>query len=195
MSVPNQLKLSMVNRPYPGQATSGDWPFFYARGDDLLLGLVDSLGHGAPAHAFSMQIRGFLDAHWHAELPRLIDELHVAVRGGLGAAICLAHVTLGLGVLRCVGIGNVHASALGSINRRFVSRDGVLGLHYRTPMVQEARLARGDKIIVASDGMQERLFRQCGLTEASRSPDSLVQHLLCHYGKSHDDASCLVFEF
>jgi hypothetical protein len=195
MTNPEQLKLCMVNRPYPGQEASGDWPFYYIKGDDLLLGLVDSLGHGASAHAGSMQIKDFVEAHWHVDLPRLLGDLHAAVSGGLGAAICVAHVALGSGELRCLGIGNVRASVLGSANLHFVSRDGILGQNYRTPMLQEAHLVRGDKLIFASDGLQERLFTQCDQTEFSRSPDSLAKYLLRHYGKAHDDASCLVFEF
>lgn len=195
MTVPEKLRLSMVNRPYPGQKDSGDWPFYYTDGDNLLLGLVDSLGHGASAHASSMQIKNFLEEHWQSELVNLLDNLDDYLRGGLGAAICLAHVELGTGLLRCLGIGNVRAWILGSTEQRFVSRDGVIGQHYRTPVLQEARLEQGDKLIIASDGIQERLFTQCDRTELSRDPTSLANYLLRHYGKAHDDASCLVFEF
>ena len=190
-----QLRLGMVNRPYPGQECSGDLPFYYTKGDDLLLGLVDSLGHGAVAHASSMLIKDFLDRHWRTELTDVLDGLHATLRGGIGAAICLAHVALGSGALKCMGIGNVRAWIVGSTDQRFVSRDGVLGQHYRTPVVQEAQLKPGDKLIFASDGVQERLFTQCDRAELARDPDSLAAYLLRHYGKIHDDASCLVFEF
>ncbi len=195
MTDPDQLRLSAVNRPYPGHDRSGDLPFYYTNGEDLVLGLVDSLGHGEPAHASSMLIKDFLDAHWRPELTLLLDQLHARLRGGIGAAICLAHVALGSGALRCVGIGNVRAWILGSVDLRFVNRDGVLGQHYRTPVVQEAQLKPGDKLIFTSDGMQERLFTQCDRAELARDPDSLAAYLLRHYGKIHDDASCLVFEF
>ena len=185
----------MVNRPYPGEQTSGDWPFYYTEGDELLLGLVDSLGHGAAANATSMKIREYLDDHWRVDLTGLLDGLHAFARGGLGAAICLAHVSLGSGALRCLGVGNVRAWLLGSTDQRFVSRDGVLGHHYRTPVMQTAQLKSGDKLILASDGIQERLFTQCDRTALARDPDSLAEYLLRHYGKTHDDASCLVFEF
>ena len=195
MSNPVKLKLSSVNRPYPGEQGSGDLPFHYAKRDELVLGLVDSLGHGERAHASSMLIKGFLDAHWGSELTQLLDQLHARMRGGIGAAICLAHVALGSGALRCVGIGNVNAWILGSGDQRFVNRDGVLGQYYRTPVAQEARLKPGDKLIFASDGVQERLYTQFDRAELARDPDSLAAYLLRHYGKVHDDASCLVFEF
>ena len=195
MSNLDQLKLGMVNRPYPGQDASGDWPFYYTEGNHLLLGLVDSLGHGDSAHAGSMRIKEFLDTHWKIELPRLLDELHHGVRGGQGAAICLAHVELASGKLCWAGIGNIRSSVHGSSSLRFVSRDGILGQHYRTPVVQDACLAPGDKLIFVSDGMRERLFTQCGRAEFSLNPDLLADYLLRHYGKAHDDASCLIFEF
>ena len=191
----DQLKLGMVNRPYPGQAESGDWPFYFVEGDDLLLGLVDSLGHGPAAHAGSMQIKAFLDTHWQTELPLLLDELHEAIRGGLGAAICMARVALDSGELRWTGIGNTCASVIGASCQRFVSRDGILGQHYRTPVVQEARLSRGDKLVFISDGIQERCFTQCDEADFSLEPEILAGYLLRHYGKVHDDASCLIFEY
>lgn len=189
------LRLHTVNRPYAGEAYSGDWPFYYLRDNDLVLGLVDGLGHGKMAYASSMRIKAFLDSHWHAELDALLDELHLAVRGGQGAAICMVHVGLDCGALSCLGVGNVRAWLLGSQEQRFVSRDGVLGQHYRTPLVQTAQLSKGDKLVLASDGIQERLFTQCDRAELSRDPISLANYLLRHYGKVHDDASCLVYEF
>jgi hypothetical protein len=191
----DQLNLGMVNRPYPGQDASGDWPFYYTEGDKLLLGLVDSLGHGPSAHAGSMRIKEFLDMHWQTELPRLFDNLHAAVQGGVGAAICMAQVALDSGDLRWAGIGNIRASVLGSSDQRFVSRDGILGQHYRTPIMQEACLVPGDKLVFVSDGIRERLFTQCDRAEFSRNPDLLADYLLRHYGKNYDDASCLIFEF
>lgn len=195
MKTPDQLKLGMVNRPYPGQEASGDLPFFYTRDDDLVLGLIDSLGHGSPAHQGSLRIKEFLDRHWQVDLTRLLDELHHTIRGGLGAAISVAHVTLGSGALRWAGIGNISASVRGSSDQRLVSRDGILGQHYRTPKLQEAKLVPGDKLIFVSDGMQERLFTQCGKAEFALDPEPLAAYLLRHYGKVHDDASCLIFEY
>lgn len=195
MNDAHQLKIGMVNRPFPGQEGSGDLPFFYYKGDDLLVGLIDSLGHGPAAHASSNRIKAFLDAHWHSDLPRLLDALNNAVTGDLGAAIGIAHVSLGSGEIRWAGVGNVLGNIVGSSNLRLVSRDGVLGQHYRTPVVQEAQLETGDKLILVSDGMQERLFTQCSDTELSREPGVLANYLLRHFGKAHDDASCLIFEF
>ncbi len=195
MRDPDQLKLGMVNRPYPGQDRSGDWPFYYSEGDELLLGLVDSLGHGGPAYAGSMRIKEFLDENWRTELPRLLDDLDKAVRGGLGAAISVARIALGSGDIRWAGIGNIRASVHGASDQRLVSRDGIIGQHYRTPLVQEASMVSGDKLVFVSDGLQERLFTQCDRAEFSLEPDSLAEYLLRHYGKMHDDASCLIFEF
>ena len=191
----DQLQFGIVNRPYPGQEVSGDLPFYYTEGESLLLGLVDSLGHGPSAYAVSMRIKEFLDTHWKMDLARLLEELHEALRGGLGAAISLAGVSLDSGTLRWAGIGNINASIVGSSNQRLVSRDGTLGQHFRTPNVQEACLDSGDKLIFISDGLQERLFNRCDQTEFSLKPDLLADYLLRHYGKAHDDASCLVFEF
>lgn len=195
MSLDDAIKVGMVNRPYPGQENSGDLPFLYSRDGELLIGLIDSLGHGNTAHAGSLRIKDFLDAHWHTDLTKLLDSLHAATTGGVGAAIGLAHVSLESGAMTWAGVGNVLGNISGSASMRLVNRDGVLGQHYRTPVLQEAVLSQGDKVVLVSDGMQERLFTNCSSSEFAQPPGELAQFLLRHFGKPYDDASCLVFEF
>lgn len=194
MSAPAHLRIATENRPYPGQHHSGDWPFYFCRENALLMGVADGLGHGDLAYASSMRVKAFLDAGWHPELPRLFDGLNAHLAGGQGAALALVHVSLSDGALRFAGIGNVRAWLFGSAPQSFVSRDGVLGQHYRTPVLQQAAMAEGDKLVIASDGLQERLATQCDRETLSCPPETLAHHLLQRFGKAYDDASCLVFE-
>ena len=75
-----------------------------------------------------------------------------------------------------------------------MNRDGVIGQHYRTPIVQEATLHGGDKFVLASDGIRERALTNLGNPECSLPPGELADYLSRHHGKAYDDVSCLIYE-
>ncbi len=54
-------------RPARGERVSGDEVLLERRGNLVLVGVVDGLGHGKPAHAAATEAKKYLRAHWTAD--------------------------------------------------------------------------------------------------------------------------------
>lgn len=185
----------MVNTPFKGELKSGDLPFYYREGNHLLLGLIDALGHGKEANRLSVEIKAYLDEHWHCNCNQLLYDLNDAIANSIGAAISLAHINLSSADIEFAGVGNVKGYIIGEKNNSFVSKDGVVGQNMRSPLVQKKKLVKRDKVIFCSDGIQERFYVLADRQKLALSPEQVTRYIQNEFGKDHDDASCMVFEY
>jgi serine/threonine protein phosphatase PrpC len=189
------LKIAKKNRPFRGEFNSGDLPFYYQDGETILLGLIDAVGHGNEAFKLSARIKKFLNSHWHTDFTKLLNEIDHEIKASIGAAISLVSINLSSSRLNFAGVGNVNVYLIGQKEVLFVSRDGVVGQNMRTPLIQTQPLIKRDKVILCSDGIQERFYSLADRKILARSPEHVVNYIQKEYGKDHDDASCLVYEF
>ncbi|HWW24930.1 MAG TPA: SpoIIE family protein phosphatase, partial [Caulobacter sp.] len=128
----------------------------------------------------------------------LIERCHTALRGGRGAVMTLATIDLRLDQLTWTAIGNVEATlcrADGHAEPRretIVPRGGVVG--YQLPPLREVTLplARGDVLILATDGIAHDFILE---TPAQTSAPDYASHLLGAYAKDTDDALVLVVRY
>lgn len=195
MTVASNLKIAFENRPFHGERHSGDLPFFDQATDSLLLGLADALGHGEQAFKLASDIEVFMRENSNHNVLTLLEDMHRAFRQSIGAAISLARVNLRSGHLQFAGIGNVHSCVIGQTDRSFVCRDGILGQNRRSPLLQDCQLTPGDKVVFASDGIQQRFYTRGDRKLLLAEPRHVARYLITEFGKRHDDSSCLVFEF
>jgi len=191
----SDLKVFVENRPYPGEKNSGDLPFFFQGKESLLLGIADGLGHGPRAHAVTLQVEEYLKQYWQDDILRMFENLDRALQSSIGAAIGLGHINLLNGKMEYAGIGNTRAYVLGEKSYRFVCNDGIVGQKMRTPLLQSYQLTEGDKVILTTDGIQERVYNDSSHHYVTTNPETISRSIVEHYGKLYDDASCLVFEF
>jgi len=188
-------RIAVVNRPCTGQNVSGDSVFYFENRQGVLMGIADGLGHGPKAHDVSHGIKTFLEGHHHADILVLLNEIHENIRPCLGAALGLAYIHFEERKVSFVGVGNIAAYIIGERDKSFVSKDGTVGIRMHTPIFQEETLMPGDKIVLASDGVQARFYSQGDRASMKGGTASMVEYILSNFGKSHDDASCLVFGF
>ena len=188
-------RVKIKNRPFEGEWQSGDCPFFEMQEGKLHLGLFDVLGHGHEAAKLAKTLPKMVKPLLGMSTDKLIEEIHLNMQGSLGAALSYVQIDLDTGELVFSGVGNVLAFISGSAKKQFVSKDGVLGQNIRTPLLQYAVLKEGDKLVLASDGVQSRCYGLLDDYFLDKSAEYLSSYLIEKFGKSHDDASCLVFEF
>ncbi len=189
-------RLCGVNRPCQGERVSGDGLFYHEDDNGIILSVSDGLGHGDQAHDVSTQISAFLDHHHHHDIGLLITQVHKHISPSIGAAMGIAYINFNDHTVSFCGIGNVGGYLLGSREKSFVCKDGMVGANnMRKPLLQSEALSRGDKVVLASDGIHERFYSKGKRSIFKRKPAAIVYYLLSDFSKSYDDASCWVFEY
>jgi hypothetical protein len=168
-------------RPYPGLPRGGDLGVIRELKEGALVALVDGLGHGLTAHAAAQAAHRALLATHSEEPAAVLLDLHEALKGTVGAAAAVARVYRGRFVF--AGIGNVAGWYAG---RRLLSRDGVLGQHFRPPRVTEQVLSCSEWLLLHTDGVS-----YAGAALPSGMAATVVRALVDSAGKMHDDAAVL----
>jgi serine phosphatase RsbU (regulator of sigma subunit) len=185
-------RVAGINRPCEGEKVSGDSIFSFALAKGIVVGIADGLGHGQHAHEISIKIKECIEYRQHSDISTLLYDAHNAISPCDGAAVGLAYINFEGSRCSFTAVGNIGACIIGSQDKSFIFKDGMVGSRMRTPLVQSETLIAGDKIILFSDGIQERFYNQCNRLLLKKKPLSVVDTLIENYGKNYDDASCWV---
>ena len=186
------LDWAVSGRPLPGEDVSGDLAACMPVGDGALLAAIDGLGHGAKAAEAAETARDTIAAHSSETLASLLRLCHVGLVRTRGAAITLARVQCGAGLLQWVGVGNVEAylvrrteSGHGSMVASAVLFGGTVG--YRLPRLRDSvvELRPNDLVIMATDGLSQDFVPEVA---TGQSVDRIATRILDGHARASDDA-------
>lgn len=179
-----------------GESESGDQYVMETFAGGSLVAVIDALGHGHDAaHAAGVAART-LRQYAHEAPIALIKRCHAAMRTTRGAAISLASFDRQRLTMTWLGIGNVtgllvHASADAKARiKPLIVRGGVVGDRLPELRSSVVRLAPGDVLILATDGVRADFAEKL---PAPIEPRRLAQRILDGYATRRDDATVLVF--
>ncbi len=152
------VRVGGVNVPFAGAQYSGDAWAWARSGDRLTLMMADGLGHGPEAARASTAASEALHRSAHLPPSQALVQLDSALRGTRGAAIAVAQVEAGAGVLRFAGVGNIGARLReGDTWRSLLSRPGIVGVHKHATLREDrTRWAADRMLILHSDGLPSR---------------------------------------
>ncbi len=187
------LEVGAVSVPAQGENVCGDgWAVRDdARCTSLLV--VDGLGHGTPAaDAAHEAIRAFATARGAPK--DQLATIHAALKATRGAAVAVAELDLGRGLLTFAGIGNIAGAiiAADAPSRHVVSHSGIAGQDARRIGEFTYPYPAGALLVLHSDGIGTRwdLEKYPGL--AARHPALIAGVLYRDFHRAHDDATVLV---
>jgi len=173
---------------------SGDH-YLVSRTEDggVLVAVVDGLGHGPEAASAAKTAIAVLEAGRERELGTRFLRCHERLRDTRGVVLSLA--LFATGSLTWLGVGNVDGVLLRSgfsAPEQLLVRGGVVGR--RLPSLELSRLtvARGDTLILATDGIQSR-FAEDPVAAFAAPPTAA--RILADHGKETDDALVLVVRY
>jgi hypothetical protein len=190
--VTGPLRWAAINRPLDGELLSGDRHAIRATPHGASLVVIDGLGHGPEAaHAAAEAARVF-ESGAFGSVVEALRACHAALARTRGAVMSLVEVH---GAdLSWVGIGNVEAmlvrrpGATPVARARLVLSGGVVGHALSTPRVSCVPIARGDLLVLATDGLTGDVLDH---VDALGSPERVVEGLMARCRTGRDDA--LVF--
>ena len=154
--------------------------------------MVDALGHGPEAHKVAEQAKAILHGKWSSDAGACIRALHDGLRGSLGAVAGVAIVDHAAKSLRYVGVGNTALRIFGSRDTRLPSTAGTLGGQIRSPAEHRRAIAAGDIVIMYTDGIKDRFELADYPQMRYQSAATVSRAIVDRFGKSHDDAGCIV---
>jgi anti-sigma regulatory factor (Ser/Thr protein kinase) len=187
------VRVGGVCVPKAGQDVCGDgWAVAY-NSDRVRLLLTDGLGHGPLAFEASKRAREvFLDRP-RLELAEVVGMMHTALRPTRGAALAVADVDRGRGIVQFAGVGNVSAAILADgETRSMVSLHGTAGHDLRKIQQFQYPWPAGALLVMNSDGLVSSwgLGRYPGL--ASRTPSLIAAILYRDFQRGRDDTTVVV---
>lgn len=187
----------VAQRPILGEHESGDQYLVAHFPGGALAAVVDGLGHGEQASIAAKLAIATLAAQPDDPVPVLMQRCHEALRKTRGAVITLASFHGATRTMTWLAVGNVEAilrrdRVLRSKPIAILPRNGIVG--DRLPPLNPATLplARGDLLLLATDGIASVFVREVDRME---QPRQLVNHIFAQHAKNTDDALILGVEW
>jgi len=179
--------------PKRGETVCGDAWAKVESGPRTLVLVADGLGHGPLAADASARAVDVLIRHAAQPVEAIVQRMHEALRPTRGAAVGIAEVDRGDGVVRFVGVGNIAASVVSDGNvRSMVSHHGTLGHDVRKIQTFQYPWPKDALLVMTSDGIGTRwdLATYPGL--AQRSPTVVAAVRYRDFQRGNDDATVVV---
>ncbi|MCU1246518.1 MAG: phosphoserine phosphatase rsbX [Acidobacteria bacterium] len=179
--------------PAPGESECGDACLVQSNGATLWALLADGLGHGtSAAAASSLAVQTFANRAGD-ELPRQVEDLHLALRATRGAALAVARIDAVQGTLEYAGVGNIASTVRdGAGSTGLVSMNGTVGHQLRKIQPFNYRWGSQSILIMHSDGLQSHWSVDAEPGLALRHPAVIAAVLVRSYGRGRDDVSVVV---
>lgn len=183
------------SRPRPGEELNGDAYFVSERDGELLLAVIDGLGHGHGANEAARAAVETLE-HWDGEpLEELVWGVHESLRATRGAVMGAVIINRSRESFTYAGVGNIEVRLLGSTAPgRPVPSNGTLGARLQNVRVWPHALAEGTTLVLASDGISATWDISSYPGLAAKSPQMLAGVLLRDFSRNSDDATVLVYK-
>jgi negative regulator of sigma-B (phosphoserine phosphatase) len=159
---------------------------------------LDGLGHGAEAAAAAEAGADIIQRHAGEPVIQIIQRCHEGLRRTRGVVLAIASFDASENSLTWVGVGNIDASLFRADDRRgdarvsLIMRGGVVGYQLPPLRVATLPLARGDTLIMATDGIRGEFTSESPL---GRDPQAYADDMLRRYGKDTDDALSLAVRY
>ena len=192
------LEVGVASRARLGESVSGDQYVVCDTPTGVVVAVVDGLGHGPEAAAAAHRAVDVLSECSSQPVTVMVRSAHAALVGSRGAALAAAQFGAGGDRMTWLAVGNVEAAlvraeaAAADRLERVVPGSGVVGLRLPPLRAAVVHVARGDVLVLATDGLRPELTSRLGVGAA---PQPLADELLQSYAMDSDDALVLVARY
>jgi negative regulator of sigma-B (phosphoserine phosphatase) len=192
------IDVGVAGLTLPGQSTSGDRHVFEPFSGGLLVAAVDGIGHGNEAAMAAEKACAILRAYAAEPVIVLAERCHGGLRSTRGVVMSLAAFDVTHNLMTWLGIGNVQGVVrrfglpINGTEESLLLRAGVVGSQLPPLRASVLPVARGDTLILATDGVQSGF--SCKIASAT-TPQRAAEAILDGFSKGTDDALVLVARY
>jgi hypothetical protein len=187
------IEIGVVSEPIRGEDVCGDGWAVRPSADGAMLLVVDGLGHGIFAAEAAREAERIFAVSKEPSLKGILDDIHNALKKTRGAAVGIARIDSGKGLLTFVGAGNVAASIVSKgQSRSMTSYNGTVGLQMERAQEFTYPWNPGSIFVMHSDGLMSRwdLERYPGVW--NKPPNVVAALLHRDFDRGRDDITVLV---
>jgi anti-sigma regulatory factor (Ser/Thr protein kinase) len=188
-----KLEVGVVSEPIRGEEECGDGWGIRTTMDNVLLMVVDGLGHGTFAAEAAREAERIVANTKENSLEEIVQTVHLALKKTRGAAFAVAKINMEKGVLSFAGVGNISASVVApGSSRSMASHNGTLGQYLHRVQEFTTPWNPNSILVMHSDGLASRwdLERYPGIWN---KPSSLIAAILHRdFSRGRDDVTVLV---
>jgi anti-sigma regulatory factor (Ser/Thr protein kinase) len=184
-----------INVPKPGEPVSGDCWSIEKIGDKYRVLLVDGLGHGLGAAEAANQAVVLFKKYKIKDLHEIVQLLHQGLQRSRGVVLSVTEIDSTKGKLTQIGVGNISTKIITQTKiQNLLSVNGTIGFHYNKLYINEIQIEEKSLVILHSDGISNH-WDNFSFEKLWNHHPSIIAGLLYHsYGRTTDDASCIVIK-
>lgn len=181
--------------PYQGELEAGDGYYVHKFEDDLIVAIIDVLGHGPKAASLARIIEAELEEIACRDIKWMVTHLHQALAGSLGAALTIVYFDHKSRRATGLGIGNTLVRQLGQNYRSFAAQAGIVGELLPTLRPFEFDFSHDETYLFTTDGVKENIDRTELEFANSKALDYLSAFFVRSFSKPFDDATAIVVRY
>ncbi|HYX33319.1 MAG TPA: ATP-binding SpoIIE family protein phosphatase [Oligoflexus sp.] len=187
----------VVMVPHPHERVSGDGYFVLEAPGVCTAMIVDGLGHGLPAAEAAQKACHMMQEFGHQPLDDLLQNIHLGLRGGPGAAIGIARILVDQQQLRFIGIGNIAGCLVhrDGTSKSVMSYPGIIGHEIRKPKEMTYSWTENTTLVMHSDGLQSQWNAHAYLQAMASESSLLAATLYRDFNRGRDDVTVLTIKW
>ena len=187
------LEFGADTRAYPGQDVNGDAFILERRGDKVLVGVIDGVGHGRWAYQAAQTARHYIEKHADQPLKEVFCGVDRACRATRGVVMALARFDWRQGKVAFASVGNIESRVFRTTEcLNFIVRRGIIGLNSPCPVITEHRWEPTSIMVLHSDGVRSHWRWEDLPLREEMSANAIARELLKRLAKAEDDATVVV---
>ena len=192
--LPSPLSVGVGSRPYPGIPFNGDSFIVKHFGCNLLVGVIDGLGHGKFAHEASQRARQYVEKHYDQPFEMIFQGTGRACRSTRGVVMALVKFDWHIVPIKMTfgSIGNIEVRLQSGKASTLPVRRGIIGKNAPKPVIHEQSFDAGDTLFLFSDGITSHWPKDAFLDLKAKSADETARIMLNVLAKDNDDATLLI---
>ncbi len=191
------VEATTAHIPFRGEEHCGDQAAFWELDDqNVVLCMVDGLGHGEQAEEAALAAVEYVGAHLDEMPQQLFAGCNAAIGHTRGVAMAVGFIDERTMTMTYGGIGNTRAM-IHNPNRRKIahmsSDAGIIGGGYRNLVLETIDLMPGDMIVMSTDGLEELIDLNVYDQDVLVDINKLAHRLMLDWGRENDDRGVLIY--
>jgi len=160
--------------------------------EQLLVGLIDGLGHGEPAQRAALAAQRYVQTHYDQPIEKIFQGAGRACRGTRGVVMSLARFSRSTS-FEWASVGNVEVRALsGGKKIPFLLKRGILGVDDARAHVQSLEWDPSWTLVLHTDGLRTHWQWSDFPGLETQHPRVIATKLMKELASGNDDATVLV---